>query len=210
MKAPVKPFLKGVLAMSDKITHAGFEITIEQDCDASNPREEYDNFGKLICFHKRYSLGDKSDYRHSDFNSWAALQAQIEEDNDVAVLLPVYMYDHSGITISTSPFSCPWDSGQIGFIFCTVKQVAEEFSGDNERAKNLLISEIKTYDQFLTGDVWCFAIRKADDDEVLESCCGFFGHDYCVNEAKSCADALRKYEDKNKIDEEQAALSLFN
>lgn len=33
------------------------------------------------------------------------------------VILPLYLYDHSGITISTGPFSCPWDSGQVGWIY---------------------------------------------------------------------------------------------
>jgi hypothetical protein len=191
-------------------SYAGFEITIEQDQEASNPRTEYDNFGTMVCSHKRYTLGDKTDYRHSDFSTWAELQAKIEEDNDVFVLLPVYMYDHSGITISTSPFSCSWDSGQIGFIFCTNKQVAEE-KWSKEEAVQCLIGEIETYDQYLRGDVWCFAIHNPENyDEVLESCCGFFGYDYCVQEAKSCADALRKYEDKKKIEDEQAALALFN
>ena len=35
---------------------------------------------------------------------------------DKYVILPLYLYDHSGITISTGPFSCPWDSGQVGWI----------------------------------------------------------------------------------------------
>ena len=194
----------------NKFEHAGFEIEIEQDQDPLDPRKEYDNVGKLICSHKRYSLGDKHDYKAGDFSSWAELQAKIEEDNDVAVLLPVYMYDHSGITISTTPFSCRWDSGQIGFIFCTNKQVAEEWKGDIEKAKQYLLGEIETYDQFLTGDVHCFAIRNPGDDEVLESCCGFFGRNICIEEAKRTAEALRKSEDKKAIEEEQRALALFN
>lgn len=36
---------------------------------------------------------------------------------DKYVILPLYLYDHSGITISTVPFSCPWDSGQVGWIY---------------------------------------------------------------------------------------------
>lgn len=203
--------------MSDnKFQHAGFEVEILQDEDPSNPRDpQYmENVGKLICMHKRYSLGDKHDYRHSDFSTWAALQAQIEEDNDVAVLLPVYMLDHSGLTVSTTPFHCPWDSGQIGFIFCTNKQVKEEWSGDKEKATQYLIGEIKTYDQYLTGDVYGYVIRKpAEEDcegEELESCWGFFGHDYCVDQAREVAEACRKSEDKRLIDEEQTALALFN
>lgn len=191
----------------NKFTHAGFEITIEQDSDPQNPRTENDNFGKLFCSHKRYALGDNHGFKTSDFRTWAEWQGQIEEDYDVDVLLPVYMYDHSGITISTTPFSCQWDSGQIGFIFCTKKQVIEEFKGDTEKARKLLIAEIDEYDKYLRGDVYGYIVS---DGKELESCWGFFGYDYCVSEAKSCAEALRKREDKTIVDEEQAALALFN
>jgi hypothetical protein len=36
------------------------------------------------------------------------------------VILPLYLYDHSGITMSCGPFSCPWDSGQVGIIKCSL------------------------------------------------------------------------------------------
>jgi hypothetical protein len=205
--------------MENKFMHAGFQIEIEQDMEPMDPRKDFDGFGKLLCSHKRYTLGDEHAYKASDFHTWAEWQGQIEEDFDVAVLLPVYMLDHSGLTISTTPFSCPWDSGQIGFIFCTNKQVLEEFAGDTEKARQCLLGEVATYDQFLRGDVWCYIIRTPSardghgeeiDGEVVESCGGFFGYEYCVTEAKSCAEACRKHADKNIIDEEQAALALFN
>ena len=33
------------------------------------------------------------------------------------LMLPLYLYDHSGITMNTTGFSCPWDSGQVGWIY---------------------------------------------------------------------------------------------
>jgi hypothetical protein len=44
------------------------------------------------------------------------------------VVLPLYLYDHSGLTISTSPFSCRWDSGQVGYIHTTFEQVFDNCS----------------------------------------------------------------------------------
>ena len=92
-------------------------IKVETDDDPLNPREEYDNMGTMVCFHKRYVLGDKHEYKESDYNGWGELEKAITRKEDAAVLLPIFMYDHSGITIQTRPFSCPWDSGQVGFIF---------------------------------------------------------------------------------------------
>jgi hypothetical protein len=176
----------------ESFKHAGLTINIVQDEDPQNPREEDCNVGKMVCFHKRYTLGDKDHgFKQSDYSTWAELRAAIETDNDVAVCLPIYMYDHSGITINTTGFSCPWDSGQIGFIFCTNKQVREEWSGDNERAAKYLVGEVETYDQFLRGDVYCYDIVGTD-----ESCCGFYGLKYAIEEAKSAADAHAKYAKK--------------
>jgi hypothetical protein len=104
----------------------------------------------------------------------------------VAIIKPLYMYEHSGITISTSPFSCRWDSGQIGWVFIT-KETAKEEYGDNltdkelaEKLNDILEAEVKTYDQYLTGDVYSFNIQTPDDNgdyEHYDSCSGFYGEE---------------------------------
>jgi transitional endoplasmic reticulum ATPase len=38
------------------------KLRIIQDEDPMNPRTEYDNFGKMVCFHRRYDLGDKHEF----------------------------------------------------------------------------------------------------------------------------------------------------
>ena len=37
--------------------YKGYTIAIDYDSDPSNPRE-WDNFGTMVCFHRRYALGD--------------------------------------------------------------------------------------------------------------------------------------------------------
>ena len=100
-----------------------FELVVEHDNDPMNPRTDWDNITTIVCFHKRYDIGDKTDYKSSDFDSWDELKTQIESDNKVLLIKPLYMYDHSGITISTSPFSCRFDSGHVGWIFISEKQL---------------------------------------------------------------------------------------
>ena len=39
-----------------------YELKIVQDTDPESPRT-WDNLGTMVCFHKRYELGDKTDYR---------------------------------------------------------------------------------------------------------------------------------------------------
>ena len=74
-------------------------------------------------------------------------------------ILPVYMYDHSGITLSTGPFSCPWDSGQVGFIYVT-KEKCDKEQVDFAKAEDYLKGEIATLDQYVTGDIWCIDIQQ--------------------------------------------------
>lgn len=85
------------------------------------------------------------------------------------ITLPLYLYDHSGITMSCGPFSCPWDSGQVGLI--VAKKGAENLS--DEEIEQILRSEVEIYDHYLQGNVWEFVVY--DGDEVVDSCCGFFG-----------------------------------
>lgn len=106
----------------EKFEVEGLQVRIERDEDASNPRED-DNFGHMVCFHRRYDLGDKHEFADGD-----ALREFLEDKaNDVAVTLPLYLYDHSGITMNTSGFSCPWDSGQVGVIYCTNADIRENW-----------------------------------------------------------------------------------
>jgi hypothetical protein len=102
-----------------------FELEIVQDTDPESPRT-WDNLGTMVCFHKRYELGDKTDYRTEDYDSWEELKEGIIKNEGEVVILPLYLYDHSGITISTSSFDCRWDSGCVGFICVSKDKIREE------------------------------------------------------------------------------------
>lgn len=161
-------------------------ITISPDDDAQNPRD-WDNMGTMAAFHGRYSLGDKGHgIRTEDYSGWDAMREGIEKDNPGCVILPLYLYDHSGITMNTTGFSCPWDSGQVGFIFASADKIREAFgvkritAGVRQKALNSLVNEVQTYDQYISGEVYQFTIEN-DDGELVESCGGFYGSDPFVN-----------------------------
>jgi hypothetical protein len=162
------------------IPYKGLTIKIVADSDPMNPRTEYDNLGKMVCCHKSYAMGDKHSYHSSDYNSWDAFLADIEKQEGPIVWLPIFMYDHSGQTINTTGFSDPWDSGQLGFIYVTKAKLREEYSWKVinkkrlEQAKQYLIGEVETYDDYLTGNVYGYEVQNSEGT-TIHSCWGYFG-----------------------------------
>jgi hypothetical protein len=165
----------------ETIDYRGLKIEIFQDSDTMNPRTEFDNVGTMVCWHRGYKLGDEQpkvspdDYARSSNN---------------CIELPLYLLDHSGITISTKDFGDTWDSGQIGFIYVTLETAQEQQpSADvslgwnavlrnhpegltlGQWAEKILRAEVETYDMYLRGDVYGY---RAGED----SCWGFFGSDH--------------------------------
>lgn len=194
-----------------------FNLEIIQDNDPDNSRN-CDNLTTMVCFHKRYDLGDKHNYKPTDFNSYEELKEEIEEDNKVLIIKPLYLYDHSGITISTSPFGCHWDSGQVGWVFVSKKQA--DYMGiptdDLTKLEEYLEEDVKTYRQYVEGAVYGYhlsetiPVRKIypNGDEVigyerneLDSCWGFYGSNWSEN---GLLDAVIEYADN---DEEKEALT---
>ena len=169
---------------------------IEQDDNAESPRGAWCcNIGVMVCFHSRYNLGDEPDVhglKSTWFAGWDEMEAHLrrpcdEDDPEgylgsgegAIVVLPLYLYDHSGITMNTTGFSCQWDSGQVGFIYATAETVRKIYGDKSmtiEEIEAQLKAEVATYDQYLTGDVWGFIIED-DDGEHIDSCWGFFGED---------------------------------
>ena len=174
-----------------------YELKIEQDTNPYSPRED-DNLGRMICFHKRYELGDKHDYISDRYDSWDDLKNTLLEDFKGGVILPLYLYDHSGITISTSPFGCNFDSGCVGFI-CVSKDKIRKDGIDETKVEQYLIDEVKVYDQYLTGDIWGYNVYEIttcslghEHKELVESCYGFYGHDECEKEGQSMLEHMEK------------------
>lgn len=252
----------------------GFTVRILRDNDPENPREGWDNVGKMVCWHSRYKLGDEhsfeeprqfwadlfngielsdeeirqfllmivgSDWGREDYyntiwnlrkfgnkemtkldrrrfyvdafvsEEWDSMSDSLMEFvrdkvTDHCVVLPLYLYDHSGITMRTSQFACKWDSGQVGFIYISLKDAAENWQCEpdwstevhhehdkttktlRERAADMLNGEVKVYDQYLTGQVYGYEIQDEDGIE-LNSCWGFFD-DYDLKYVKSEAESI--------------------
>lgn len=115
------------------------------------------------------------------------------DDNEI--WLPVYAYIHSGVALSTGnayPFNDRWDADMCGIIHVSKDIVRKEYGKQRisrklyAQVESLLRSEIEELNQYLQGDVYCYSIQDESGD-VIDSCCGLYGYDYCVEQARESA-----------------------
>ncbi|GHV37497.1 hypothetical protein FACS18949_17820 [Clostridia bacterium] len=174
-------------------THGAYTLKMVYDDYPDNPREN-DNFSTMVCWHSRYMLGDKHDYESrddffrdlvekvckcSEIVDFVRLE-QSEQINLVSqhcLIQPLYLYDHSGLTINTTGFTCPWDSGQIGWAYVSHADIIKEYGALTpetiEKARHLLNAEVKEYDYYLRGE--CYGFQLLENGEEIDSCYGFLG-----------------------------------
>jgi hypothetical protein len=137
-------------------------------------------------------------------HQWREINKVLDEG---VVLLPLFLYDHGGMSMRASPFSCLWDSGQVGFIYMTLRDARENWTsckgwedtaymkGDSpvtlrEAARERLLAEVEEYDQYLTGEVYGFIVDE--DGEHEDSCWGLYGLEYCKEAGKEAAEWVLK------------------
>ncbi len=73
----------------ETIRKGNYELEILQDESPESPRE-WENLGTMICFHRRYNLGDKNDIiDFNDYTSWNEQLEWIEKNIKPCVILPL-------------------------------------------------------------------------------------------------------------------------
>jgi len=182
-----------------------YKALIVDDDNPENPRELSDHYSRMVCFHRRYLLGDKHGYRYEDYSGWDDLQNHLVTEEDAIVILPLYLYDHSGLRINVTGYSDRWDSGRVGFIYATRKDVVREYGNDSPetllKVQDYLKAEVEAYDSYLSGDVYGCLVYEADKEQfnspelllkdlepeplrypvITDTCWGFYGSDWKTN-----------------------------
>lgn len=133
-----------------------------------------DEFGDYTFFDGRHSSRGLNGISHTipidrlEFPTIEEAEAYIGRDY---IFVPVYKYDHSAVAYSATPFSCPWDSGQIGWLGVAKDKAREWHSKTrlNKRINDLVINELtnflsNTLTQYHNGEVY-WAERIDDENE---------------------------------------------
>lgn len=204
--------------------YRGFNIKIHPDEDARNPREEYDHLGTMVC--ESHRLGDEQvddldeHMRDLAIEAVPGLENMLDYflgDEDDAeeligkvvhpiiskhfIVLPLYLYNHSGIAINTTP----WASGQMGVIYVSREQAIAEYGEKDheEKAAKRLKAEVEEYDHYISGRVYGYTIEPKDTNKGIDcedSYWGFYGDyddGYMMDQAKSAINhAIKDYKEE--------------
>lgn len=186
----------------------GVRLVIRRDDNPISPRECDDNLGTIVCF-DRVWYGDRHEFHDKDeflkdrllahFGDeekaeafWDKMEQEyfcdpekvrddhiLEELGKDHVILPVYMYRHSGDTVSTEPFSNPWDSGQIGWIYAEYAKVDLFFGDVNEftlsQARQQLDNEVSTWNDYIMDENYAYDLVNEQTGEIIDG--GFWTGD---------------------------------
>lgn len=153
------------------------KVDYDTDCDFLL-QEAVNSFGKFCSWHRRRNLGTLNRDEAIDY---------IDDAPEDSLKIPIFIYEHGGCILSTSPFSCPWDSGQVGLWIITSDEIIEMYGEDNESARKKAFESISNTVQYMSdiisGNVWYYEIEGSDGD-VEDSCGGFVG-DESLHDMKS-------------------------
>lgn len=169
-------------------TPGGFTVEVVYDPEPMNPCQAWDLLG-TVALDKHMPRG-RYNFGNEHLDSTRLREIGLSEDY---IKLPIFLYDHSGITINTSGFSCTWDSGCVGLIYVSREKALKEYSVERidpavlARVLDLLRAEIETLDRYLTGQVFGFRVLDPEGEEI-DSCYGYYGTvDECMAEGMSMA-----------------------
>ena len=108
------------------------------------------------------------------------------------VSLPLWVYEHSGITMSCGdrsyPYNDRWDSSCAGWIVMSKDSVMDHLAATEEnwrtKAIECMRGEVELYDHWLTGNVYGYTLLEEtapDEWTEVDSCWGFYGDDVLTN-----------------------------
>lgn len=205
----------------ETINYKGCVIDIDYDDNAESPRIWGGNIATFVCEHRNYRLGDEYDIDaavdelfdkyvkgHDDEDLTIDEKLELIEKTDEVFILPISIYDHSGVDIwlgsTAGHVDARWDCSTVGFAYIE-KSVLEQKTLPSlpdlpwkERAEKIMDAEMDLYASYVRGEVYGYMIDGLDDCP-LDSCWGYYGDEGlkdAIAEAKEIIDG----EVDNKIE----------
>lgn len=99
-----------------------------------------------------------------------------------------YAYIHGGVALDVDSHTFPdarWDVSFKGFWL--IKRVKGTWT--RKHALTAALDLCKTWNQYLSGDVYCYKIYNENDEEI-DSCWGYYGVESCMEAAEDIVNYL--------------------
>ena len=158
-----------------------WEIKIDYDEYSGSPRD-WDNLGEICVSSRCKYTKDESGLADSECLEWSNAEADQKALEDKGyIVLPLSVYDHSGVSIYIGGICDRWDSGQIGWYIASKEKIREEYKVKRiskkllEKVINVMTSEVETYNHYINGEVYTFTLSH--NGEEVDSCGGFYDSD---------------------------------
>lgn len=218
-----------MLFWTDKNNETEYALWIQTDTEPCHPRNDCINMDIMFCLHPRYTLGDeRPETTFTEF--WENIAAECMPaadlvksylknksitDNRIAdiqnltkdhlVYLPIWLYDHSGISIScgerTYPYNDAFDSSLLGYIVMfkttAIRDIGYKETEWKQKATEYMRHIIERYNQYLNDEIYAYTMYKREmenpviknqpnntlesDWDEIESCSNFYGADLLSN-----------------------------
>jgi hypothetical protein len=171
---------------------ATYRITVHADEDAPNPLEDWSEMGTILSLNRR----------HRNFDP--AGVAEAIAGNPDAVKLSYYEHGLCRWSVTGElPFAlrCPWDSVAFAGVWLPDAETLASARKYGSRTRRLFMRKrarqvCEAYTQWCNGEVYGYRVERVtacgtchgEHAELLESCWGFFGLDYCLSETRAACD----------------------
>ena len=137
--------------------------------DCANYPFEDDEAVKFYSNHRQYvwdgkKLGELLDKFDEVPKKAEELVELLNKTDDDYFYVAVYSYDHGGLSISLTPFDCPWDSGLLGIL-----QIDKSCSD----LQKVVEDWIRVVNMWLDNEVYCVKVIN-DLGECVDSICGIY------------------------------------
>lgn len=162
-----------------------YTLRVYYDENPCNPREEYEHDSIIYSNHRMYNPdGHKID---EIFGEDDRLDREFVRDH---YMLKIYAYIHSGISLSTTPFSDAWDSGLFGII-----AIPKSTFDSKEKAEKFMEDEIQELQQYYDGEIYYWRVFDKEGDEV-DSCYNYYDEKQAESEAEDAINSIIRQKER--------------
>ena len=167
-------------------------IEVHYDIDPENPRT-WENAGTMVYKYRGYGENE-GDIDWDEFSSFEDFTTYLKVEKKAVIVLPLRVYDHSGLSMYVGTTGDRWDSSQVGAIYITQEDINNHWGAEYsiEDVEAGLRYEVDAYDHYLKGEVYgylIFASKTCDtcqhtEREVVDSCWGYYSVEDALQTAK--------------------------